>query len=219
MDLLLIIGIVVLVVVILFLLVFWGYYNRIIRLENRIDNSWAQIDVQLKRRHDLIPNLVETAKGYMKHERDTLENITKARNQAAGASGVGDQIKAENNLNRAMGSFYVVVENYPDLKANQNAMQLQEEIVNTENKLAFAKQAYNDSVTKYNYTKTGLLYQTIKPDKIILTNHYDNLGRKISLTSSDNKINYYYSYNQLDQLVESKDISKKQSPIGRSWFQ
>ena len=95
-----------------------GIFNGLVKLRNRVKNAWSQIDVQLKRRHDLIPNLVETAKGYMKHERETLENITKARNLAQNASGVGEQGKAEANLSQAMSNFYVVVENYPELKAN-----------------------------------------------------------------------------------------------------
>ena len=127
-----------------------GIYNRLVRLRNQVKNAWSQIDVQLKRRHDLIPNLIETAKGYMKHERETLENITKARNMAVNASGVGEQAKAEGQLNRAMASFMMVVENYPDLKANQNFLSLQEELTSTENKIGFARQFYNDQVLGYN---------------------------------------------------------------------
>jgi LemA protein len=131
-------------------LVVVGIYNALVRLRNQVKNAWSQIDVQLKRRHDLIPNLIETAKGYMKHERDTLENITKARNLASQASGVGEQAKAEGALNRAMGSFFLVVENYPDLKANQNFLSLQEELTSTENKIGFARQFYNDQVLGFN---------------------------------------------------------------------
>ncbi|MCX5757262.1 MAG: LemA family protein [Candidatus Hydrogenedentes bacterium] len=132
--------------------VFWliGVYNGLVRLRNAVKNAWAQIDVQLKRRHDLIPNLMETVKGYMIHERTTLENVTKARNLAAQASGVGQQAQAEANLNRAMSQFYVVVENYPDLKANQNFLALQEELASTENKIGFARQFYNDQVMQFN---------------------------------------------------------------------
>jgi LemA protein len=127
-----------------------GIYNGLVRLRNQVQNAWSQIDVQLKRRHDLIPNLIETAKGYMKHERDTLENITKARNLAANASGVGKQGEAEAGLNQALSSFFVVVENYPDLKANQNFLALQEELTSTENKIGFARQAYNDQAMQLN---------------------------------------------------------------------
>ncbi len=127
-----------------------GIYNALVRLRNAVENAWSQIDVQLKRRHDLIPNLVETAKGYMQHERDTLENITKARNLASQASGVGDQSKAEGGLSQALSNFFVVVENYPDLKANQNFLALQEELTSTENKIGFARQAYNDQAMMFN---------------------------------------------------------------------
>jgi len=125
-------------------------YNSLVRLRNQVKNAWSQIDVQLKRRHDLIPNLIETVKGYMTHERDTLENITKARSQAVQAEGVGDKAKAEGELTRALGKFNLVVENYPDLKANQNFLALQEELTSTENKISFARQSYNDQVLFYN---------------------------------------------------------------------
>lgn len=127
-----------------------GVYNGLVQVRNAVKNAWAQIDVQLKRRHDLIPNLMETVKGYMVHERETLENVTKARNLAAQASGVGQQAQAEANLNRAMSQFYVVIENYPDLKANQNFLALQEELTSTENKIGFARQFYNDQVMQFN---------------------------------------------------------------------
>ena len=142
--------IIVLAVLFLVIVAIAATYNRLIRLRNQMKNSWSQIDVQLKRRHDLIPNLIETAKGYMTHERDTLENITKARNLATQASGVGEQAKAEGNLNRALGNFFLVVENYPDLKANQNFLSLQEELTSTENKIGFARQFYNDQVLHLN---------------------------------------------------------------------
>jgi LemA protein len=115
-----------------------------------VKNAWAQIDVQLKRRHDLIPNLVETAKGYMTHERETLEEITKARGAAADAQGVGAQAKAEGQLSGALSKFFLVVENYPDLKANQNFLALQEELTTTENKVGFSRQFYNDQVMTFN---------------------------------------------------------------------
>ena len=136
----------------LVIVVLWfvGMYNGLVRLRNRVKNAWAQIDVQLKRRHDLIPNLVETAKGYMKHERGTLEAVTKARNLAAQASGAGEASRTESGLSSALGQFFVVVERYPDLKANQNFLAVQEELASTENRIGFARQFYNDSVMKYN---------------------------------------------------------------------
>ncbi len=127
-----------------------GAYNALVRLRNQVDNSWSQIDVQLKRRHDLIPNLVETAKGYMTHERGTFEAITKARSQAMGANNVADSAKAEGALGEALSKFMLVVENYPELKANQNFLALQEELTSTENKISFARQSYNDQVLGFN---------------------------------------------------------------------
>lgn len=127
-----------------------GIYNALIRLRNQVDNAWSQIDVQLKRRHDLIPNLVETAKGYMKHERETFEEITKARSQAMGAKTVSEASKAEGALGEALSKFMLVVENYPDLKANQNFLAVQEELTSTENKIAFSRQSYNDQVLFFN---------------------------------------------------------------------
>jgi LemA protein len=137
------------VLVLLFVFVI-GIYNALIRLRNQVDNAWSQIDVQLKRRHDLIPNLVETAKGYMKHERETFEAITNARSQAMGAKSVTEASKAEGALGEALSKFMLVVENYPDLKANQNFLSLQEELTSTENKIAFARQSYNDQVLFFN---------------------------------------------------------------------
>lgn len=133
-------------------LVIWlvGMYNGLVGLRNRVKNAWAQIDVQLKRRHDLIPNLIETAKGYMTHERDTLENITKARNLAQNANGPAEAGKAEAGLSQAMSNFFVVVENYPDLKANENFLALQEELTSTENKIGFSRQFYNDETMHFN---------------------------------------------------------------------
>ena len=119
-------------------------------MRNQVKNAWSQIDVQLKRRHDLIPNLIETAKGYMKHEQDTLKAITEARSKAMGADSVGEKSKAESALSGAMSKFFVVVENYPDLKANQNFLALQEELTSTENKIAFSRQSYNDQVLFFN---------------------------------------------------------------------
>ncbi len=141
-----------------------GIYNRLVALRNRFKNAFAQIDVQLKRRYDLIPNLVEVAKGYMKHERETLEAVIKARNVAyaasqsaaanpADANAVKGLASAEAGLTGALSRLMVVSEQYPDLKANQNMMQLTEELTSTENKISFARQAYNDSVMTYNTTR------------------------------------------------------------------
>ncbi len=127
-----------------------GVYNGLVRLRNAVKNAWSQIDVQLKRRHDLIPNLVETAKGYMVHERETLENVTRARNLAQGASGVANQGKAEGGLSQALSGFFATAERYPDLKANQNFLALQEELASTENRIGFARQAYNDAAMQFN---------------------------------------------------------------------
>jgi len=136
----------------LLLIFFWATYNGLVRLRNQVKNAWAQIDVQLKRRYDLIPNLIETVKGYMKHERETLESVTKARNlaQQIASSGAGARAKAESELSSALSRLLAVVENYPDLKANQNFLALQEELTSTENKISFSRQYYNDSVLRYN---------------------------------------------------------------------
>ena len=146
----LIVLIIILVVLALLVLYVIGMYNALIRRRNQVDNAWSQIDVQLKRRHDLIPNLVETAKGYMKHERETFEAITKARSQAMGAKTVSEASKAEGALGEALSKFMLVVENYPDLKANQNFLSLQEELTSTENRIAFARQNYNDQALFFN---------------------------------------------------------------------
>jgi LemA protein len=145
-------GFLIAILVIIVLLVFFviGIYNALVRLRNQVQNAWSQIDVQLKRRHDLIPNLVETAKGYMKHERETFESITQARSRAMGANTVADAAKAEGALTDALSKFMLVVENYPDLKANQNFLSLQETLTSTENKIAFARQGYNDQVLFFN---------------------------------------------------------------------
>jgi len=158
-------GTAALIGVVLFLVLFFIYfvsvYNRLVRLRNRYRNAFSQIDVQLKRRYDLIPNLVEVAKGYMKHERETLEAVIKARNQAVSAGQQAAQnpgdpeamrglAGAEGALTGALGRLFALFENYPDLKANQNMLALQEELTSTENKVAFARQAYNDAVMTYN---------------------------------------------------------------------
>lgn len=152
MDLIVIIGLIILLIVVIVLLYFLSYYNRIIRYENRIDNAWAQIDVQLKRRADLIPNLMETVKGYMVHERTTLENVTKARAALMGAKAPQESIDANNMLTGALKTLFAVAENYPDLKANQNFLQLQDELTHTEDKIAYARQHFNDSVLAFNNT-------------------------------------------------------------------
>lgn len=125
-------------------------YNGLVRLRNEANNAWAQIDVQLQRRHDLIPNLVETVRGYMRHERELLERVTEARSAAVAAQGVGAQSAAENILTSLLGQLRVAIEAYPDLKASTNVLALQEELASTENKLAFARQYYNDSVMHMN---------------------------------------------------------------------
>ena len=128
-----------------------GTYNGLVAKRNRVRNAWSQIDVQLKRRHDLIPSVVNTVKGYLQHEREVLENVTRARQQAISAgSDVAARAAAENALTQAMRSLFAVAEAYPDLKANQNMLALQEELSSTENKVAFARQFYNDSVLQYN---------------------------------------------------------------------
>lgn len=142
--------IVIVVLLILLIMSIIGIYNALVRLRNQVDNAWSQIDVQLKRRHDLIPNLVETAKGYMHHERETFEAITNARAAAMGANNVADSAKAEGALGQALSKFLLVVENYPDLKANQNFLALQEELTSTENKISFSRQNYNDQVLFFN---------------------------------------------------------------------
>jgi LemA protein len=160
----LIVALVLLVVLLMLIAFVIGAYNKLVTLRNRYKNAYAQIDVQLKRRYDLIPNLVEIAKGYIKHERETLENVTKARNIAyaasqAAAANPGDAgamknlISAETGLAGTLSRLMMVSEQYPDLKANQNMMQLTEELTSTENKISFARQAYNDSVMGYNTTR------------------------------------------------------------------
>lgn len=127
-----------------------GVYNGLVSLRENVKNGFSQIDVQLKRRHDLIPNLVETAKGYLKHESSTLENVIKARQVAVDASSIKDKMQAENVLTGTLRSLFAVSENYPDLKANRNMTQLHEELTSTENKIGFARQYYNDEVNRLN---------------------------------------------------------------------
>ena len=127
-------------------------YNRLVRLRNQLQNAWHQIEVQLTRRHDLIPNLVEVVKDYMSYEQETLTRVVEARGAALSARGAAAQAKAENALTESLKSLFAVVENYPDLKANQNVASLQEELTSTENKISFARQYYNDSVMTFNNT-------------------------------------------------------------------
>jgi LemA protein len=142
--------IVFLVIIGLLVIIAVGLYNSLINLRNRCENGWSQIDVQLRRRYDLIPNLIETVKGYAKHEREVFERVTQARTAAINASTVKDQGQAENVLSGALKSLFAVAENYPELKANQNFMMLQEELAGTESKIAYARQFYNDTVMRYN---------------------------------------------------------------------
>ncbi len=144
--------IVLIVIVVVIVAVLAGMYNSLVKRRNQVDNSWSQIDVQLKRRHDLIPNLVEAVKDYMSYEQETLTNVTQARAAAIDAGNQGPQAvaEAENMLTGTLKTLFAVAENYPDLKANQNVMQLQEELTSTENKIAFARQFYNDSVLTFN---------------------------------------------------------------------
>jgi LemA protein len=143
---------IVLGIVVLLLLFFVSIYNGLVGLRNQVKNAWAQIDVQLKRRYDLIPNLVETVKGYAKHEREVFEKVTEARNMAQSASSAGPEArgKAEGELSMALGRLIAVAEAYPELKANQNFQALQEELTSTENKISFSRQFYNDAVLRYN---------------------------------------------------------------------
>jgi LemA protein len=142
--------IVIVVVLVLLALVFMASYNGLVRFRNRVDSAWAQIDVQLKRRHDLIPNLVETVKGYASHEKETFEKVVSARNMAINSTGVQQAAQAENVLSGALKSLFALAEAYPDLKANQNFLELQEELTSTEDKVAYARQFYNEAVLGYN---------------------------------------------------------------------
>lgn len=137
------------VLVLAVLWVIWGY-NLLVSLRNRVQNGWKQIDVQLKRRHDLIPNLVEAVKGYMKFEQDTLQKVMEARAKAVGSTGVQATAAAENLLTQSLGRIFALMENYPELKANENVLRLQEELTTTENQIAFARQYYNDLVMRFN---------------------------------------------------------------------
>ena len=151
---------VILAAVVLLALLVVLAYNRLVRLRNRTENAWAQVDVQLRRRYDLIPNLVETVKGYAAHERATFEAVTEARTRAQAAGTVADQAQAENLLSQALGRLFAVAEAYPELQADENFRQLQEELAQTENRIAVSRQVYNDTVLTYNnaiQTVPGLL--------------------------------------------------------------
>lgn len=147
-----IIWLIVAIIIVLLALISVYYINRIIVLSNRIDNAWAQIDVQLKKRADLVPNLVETVKGYMKHERKAIEMVTKARERMLAAGGVEDKIKAGRELAAALKTIFAIAENYPNLKASENFKLLQEQLDGIESKIAYARQFYNDSTLSYNNT-------------------------------------------------------------------
>ena len=151
-------GIIVLGGVVLVAGILYMVYNRLVTLKNRVDNAWAQIDVQLKKRNDLVPNLVETVKGYAKHEKGTFEQVTKARAQMMAAGTVEGKAKASGMLTNALKSLFAVAENYPKLEASKNFMMLQEELSGIENKIAYARTAYNDSVYHYNNTQEVLPY-------------------------------------------------------------
>ena len=138
------------IILIILGLLFVIIYNDLIKQRNRVENAWAQIDVQLKRRYDLIPNLVETVKGYAKHEKTLLEDITKARAAVMSANSISETAEASNYLSSTLKSLFAVAENYPELKANQNFMQLQKDLMEIENKIAYSRQFYNDTVMKYN---------------------------------------------------------------------
>lgn len=143
-------------VVVLLIIIFIAMYNSFVRLKNQVENAWSQIDVQLKRRTDLIPNLIETVKGYAKHEKSVFENVTKARSAMMNAGSPAEAAKADNMLTGALKSVFAVAEAYPDLKANQNFMQLQEELAGTENKIAASRQYYNDMVMTYNTKRESI---------------------------------------------------------------
>ncbi len=144
------VGIILLIVLGVIIVAVIGIYNGLVRLRNRCENSWAQVDVQLRRRYDLIPNLVETVKGYAKHERELFQKVTEARSNAMNAGTIKEQGQAENMLSGTLKSLFAVAENYPDLKANQNFLMLQEELAGTEGKIAYARQFYNDTAMRFN---------------------------------------------------------------------
>ena len=156
--------VVVVGIIILIFLIGIGLYNSIVSLRNRIDNAWSQIDVQLRKRYDLIPNLVETVKGYAKHEKGIMEKVTAARSMLMNAEGIVSKMKAGNVLSNAMGKLFAIAENYPQLKANENFLQLQTELAAIEDKIAYARQYYNDSIQSYNTLCTtfpGIMFASL----------------------------------------------------------
>jgi LemA protein len=153
----------IVILAVIIIIVIWGVaiYNGLVTFKNQVENAWRQIDVQLKRRHDLIPNLVKTVKGAMEFERDTLQAVIEARTKAVDAKSVEDKGIAEGFLTQALGKLFALVENYPDLKSNQNILKLQEELTSTENRVGFARQFYNDLVAKFN------IKQSVFPSVIV----------------------------------------------------
>ncbi|MBI1910651.1 MAG: LemA family protein [Deltaproteobacteria bacterium] len=153
----------IIALVVIILIILWAVfsYNGLVTLKNQVENAWRQIDVQLKRRHDLIPNLVNTVKGAMEFEKETLTKVIEARAKAVGAASIGEKGAAESFLTQALGSLFAVVENYPELKSNRNILQLQEELTSTENRIGFARQFYNDIVAQFN------IKQAVFPTMII----------------------------------------------------
>ena len=142
--------IIIICIIVVFIIAIIGLYNGLVKSRQKVKNAWSQIDVQLQRRFDLIPNLVESVKGYMKHESEVLQKVTELRTSWGNANSVGEKAKLDNQLSNSLKSIMAIAENYPDLKANQNFSELQEELRNTENKISFSRQFYNDSVTMYN---------------------------------------------------------------------
>jgi LemA protein len=179
------------ILAILALIPLWAVvtYNMLVSLRNQVQNAWKQIDVQLKRRHDLIPNLVSTVRGAMEFEQDTLEKVITARAKAVSASGVRGKAEAENMLTQALGKLFAVMENYPDLKSNQNIMQLQEELTTTENRISFARQLYNDLVAGYR-TK-----QEVFPNNVIVS-FFSGFSREA-----------YFEVEDSDRAVPKADLS------------
>ena len=179
----------ILVVAIVLAIVAAVLYNDLVKLRQNVKNAWSQIDVQLQRRYDLIPNLVETVKGYMEHENVTLTKVTDLRNAWANASTLAEKARIDDQLSSAIKTIFAVSENYPDLKANQNFIQLQQELTNTEDKLSFSRQFYNDSVTKYN-TKIELV-----PSNLIASMFHFKPEELFKIDSEEAKKNVKVDFN------------------------